>query len=201
MKVRAHRAFGNFRRGIAEHPELMQHWRGAAYRVTTLDYPSPKDILLGQGSFLFGGRWNALGSFRAVYGSVSDTVAVAESRANAEYAGMLFPFRTPRLLVTLELDLEKVIDLTQPETLQLLDLTDEELRLEDWRKVQSEGRESFSQSFGRAAFESGANGLLARSARVPGGINVVYMPGNRCRTNEAKVFEPEKLERIARAED
>jgi RES domain-containing protein len=143
----------------------MQHWRGAAYRVTTLDYPSPKDILLGQGSFLFGGRWNAAGSFRAVYGSVSDTVAVAESRANAEYAAMPFPFRTPRLLVTLELNLEKLIDLTQPETIQLLDLEQEELRAEDWRKVQAEGRESLSQCFGRAVFESGANGLLAPSAR------------------------------------
>jgi RES domain-containing protein len=179
----------------------MQHWRGAAYRVTTPDYPSPKDILLGQGSFLFGGRWNAAGSFRAVYGSVSDTVAVAESRANAEYAAMPFPFRTPRLLVTLELNLEKLIDLTQPETIQLLDLEQEELRAEDWRKVQAEGRESLSQCFGRAVFESGANGLLAPSARVPGGVNVVYMPENRCRASEAKVFEPEKLERIARLKD
>ena len=96
--------------------------------------------------------------------------------------------------------MEKVIDLTQPETLQLLGLTEEELRLEDWRKVQSEGREGFLQCFGRAVFESGANGLLSPSARVPGGVNVVYMPGNRCRTNEAKVLEPEKLERIARLE-
>ncbi|MEP6601953.1 MAG: RES family NAD+ phosphorylase, partial [Nitrospirota bacterium] len=76
----------------------MRPWQGAAYRVTTLDYPSPKSILLGQGSFLHGGRWNAPGSFRAVYGSTTDVVAVAESRANAQYAGIPFPFRTPRLL-------------------------------------------------------------------------------------------------------
>src|SRR3978361_109813 len=102
MKVRAHRAFGEFHRRIAQHAELMGSWKGAAYRVTTLDYPSPKSILLGQGSFLHGGRWNAPGSFRAVYGSTADVVAVAESRANAEYAGIPFPVRTPRLLVTVE---------------------------------------------------------------------------------------------------
>ena len=105
---------------------------------------------------------------------------------------MPFPFRTPRLLVTLELNLEKVIDLTQPVTLRLLELAADEFRLEDWRKVQAQGCESLSQCFGRAVFESGANALLAPSARVPGGINVVYLPENHCRMNEAKVLRAGK---------
>ena len=201
MKVRANRAFGSFRRRIAEHAELMRPWQGAVYRVTTLDYPSPKSILLGQGSFLYGGRWNAAGSFRAVYGSTTDVVAVAESRANAEYAGMPFPFRTPRLLVTLELNLEKVIDLTQPGTLRSLGLVVDDFRREDWRKVQAQGGESLSQCFGRAVFESGANALLAPSARVPGGVNIVYLPENRGGVNEARVCEPEKLDRIKGVDD
>ena len=201
MKVRAHSAFGKFRRGLVNHPELMPPWRGAAYRVTTLDYPSPKSILLGQGSLIYGGRWNAAGSFRAVYGSTVEVVAVAESRANAEYAGILFPLRAPCLLVSLELDLAKVIDLTSAETVTALGLDLEAFRSEDWRKAQIDGQESLAQCFGRAVFESGANGLLAPSARVPNGINVVYLPQNQTSADEATVFQPEKLDRIRGKDD
>lgn len=197
MKVRANRAFGHFRRSIAEHPALLHAWRGYAYRVTTLDYPRPRDLLTGQGSFLYGGRWNAPGAFRAVYGSTADVVAVQESRANAEYAGIPLPFRTPRLLVVVELALRKVLDLTAPEALDELSVTAEELRAEDWRKVQAEGFESFTQSLGRAAFESGATGLLVPSARVSDGVTVVYLPENKTGADQASVCEGEKLDRIA----
>jgi RES domain-containing protein len=57
-----------------------------------------------------GGRWNAIGSFRAVYGSSVDIVAVAESRATADYARISLPFVTPRLLVAIEVALETVLD-------------------------------------------------------------------------------------------
>lgn len=151
---------------------------------------------MGQGSFLYGGRWNAPGSFRAVYGSTVDVVAVQESRANAEYAGISLPFRTPRLLVVVELALRKVLDLTTAETLAAMDVTADELRAEDWRKVQAEGFESFTQSLGRAVFESDANGLLVPSARVADGVTVVYLPENRATADEANVCEAEQLDRM-----
>ena len=151
---------------------------------------------MGQGSFLHGGRWNAPGAFRAVYGSTSDVVAVQESRANAEYAGIALPFRTPRLLVVVELALHTVLDLTAQEALERLRVTAEELRAEDWRKVQADGFESFTQSLGRAAFETGATGLLVPSARVADGVTVVYLPENRTSADEASVCESEKLDRI-----
>ena len=178
----------------------MRPWRGAAYRVTTLEYPSPKSILLGQGSYLYGGRWNAIGSFRVVYGSTTDVVAVAESRANAEYAGISLPFRTPRLLVTVDLVLARVIDLTIPETMRRLFPGRQNQGAEDWRRMQNRGEESESQAFGRACFEHGANGLIASSARVLDGINVMYFPENCSDPAEAKVYEAEKLDRI-RGED
>ena len=196
MKVRANRAYGDFRRRLAAGPEIFRRWAGTAYRVTTLDYPSPAAILSGQGSFLHGGRWNAPGSFRAVYGSTTDVIAVQESGATASYAGIPLPFKTPRLLVAIELSLQRVLDLSDADALGRLELTVDELRVEDWRKVQAEGFESFTQALGRAAFETGASGLLVPSARVPSGVNVVYFPENRTTAEEAKVCEPEKLDRI-----
>src|SRR5437660_984056 len=112
MKVKANPSYARFRRALAVNREVMGPWRGMSYRATTLDYPHANDILSGEGSYRNGGRWNAIGALRAVYGSTSDVVAIAESRATADYAGIPCPFRTPRLLVVIEFDLPKVIDLT-----------------------------------------------------------------------------------------
>ncbi len=196
MDVAGHPRFETLRQRLEEAPELLRPWSGAAYRVTTLDYPSPKSILLGQGSYLHGGRWNAPGSFRAVYGSTEDTVAVAESRATADYAHVPWPFRTPRLLVAIELSLSAVLDLTRPEVLGILDLQAEELRAEDWRKVQEEGEESLTQAIGRAVFTQGGEGMLVPSARVGGGVNLAYFPENQRTISRVTVLEAEKLERV-----
>lgn len=196
MKVAEHPRFEIFRQRLKEAPELFQPWNGAAYRVTTLDYPNPKSILLGQGSYLYGGRWNAPGSFRAVYGSTDDTVAVAESRATADYARVPLPFRKPRLLVAIELSLQAVVDLTTSEALRKLEVGAEELRAEDWRKVQEQGVESFTQAIGRAVFASGGEALIVPSARVNGGVNVVFFPENQRNTSRVTVLEAEKLDRM-----
>ncbi|MDQ6859799.1 MAG: RES family NAD+ phosphorylase [Verrucomicrobiota bacterium] len=196
MKVKANPAYERFRRTLNVHRALFLPWSGASYRATTLDYPKAEQILSGEGSFLNGGRWNAIRSFRAVYGSTSDVVAVAESRATASYAGIPYLFRTPRLLVTIEFELARVLDLTNPEIAGVFDATSEEFRLEDWRKVQSAGDESATQALGRACFDAGANALLVSSARVPDGINVVYFPENHSGVAEAFVCEPGKLDRI-----
>jgi RES domain-containing protein len=196
MKITAHPEFEKWRRRIDIQSQSFQPWTGAVYRVTTLNYPNPKSILQGEGSFRYGGRWNAIGSFRAVYGSTEDTVAVAESRANAEYAGMPYPFRTPRLLVTIELSLRRVLDLSLEPARKDLEITLEMLSQEDWRKIQEQRRESFTQTLGRAVFENGSEGLLAPSARVSGGVNVVYFPGNKQGASVVRVYESETLDRL-----
>ena len=196
MKVRPHSNFGRINRRLRAAPELLRPWRGAAYRVTTLDYPSPQSILQGQGSYLYGGRWNAIGSFRAVYGSTEDTVAVVESRATADYARVPWPFPTPRLLVAIKLSLQAVVDLTESETRLVLGLTVEELQAEDWRKTQEDGRESLTQAVGRAVFANGGEGLLSASARVPEGINVAYFPERRHIESHVEVLDAAKLERL-----
>ena len=196
MKVASHSRFEDLRARLVEAAQLLQPWGGTAYRVTTLDYPRPKSILLGQGSFLNGGRWNAIGSCRAVYGSTVDTVAVAESRATADYAGMPFPFRIPRLLVAIELVLQAVLDLTNGATRAHLGLTLGALREEDWRKVQEQGRESLTQAIGRAVSSNAGEGLLVPSARVPEGVNIVYFPENHRPKSRVTVLEAEKLDRI-----
>lgn len=196
MTCRPHPAFEKIRKRIGHGSGLLQSWQGVAYRVTTLEYPSPESILLGQGSFLHGGRWNAIGSFRTVYGSITDTVAVAESRATADYVRVPQPFRTPRLLVAIEFSLQAVLDLTSASVRAALGFTAAALREEDWRQTQETGRESFTQTIGRAVFSNHGEGLLVPSARVPNGINFAFFPENQQSGSLVVVLESEKLERI-----
>lgn len=84
-------------------------------------------------------------------------------------------------------------DLTQLENLDLLGVSEEELRAEDWRKVQEQGFESITQALGRALFEAKAEGLLARSARVENGINIALYPQNRRTSSKLTVCEAQQL--------
>jgi len=192
--VKLNRAFVEFSRRLKETPEIFKPWKGTIYRVTTLKYRDPDEILLGEGSYHHGGRWNAMGSFRAVYGSIDDVTALKESKANAQYANLPYPFRETRLIVAVEVALSRVVDLSSAEILKLLGVTEEELRNEDWRKVQEQGFESLTQALGRAAFEAKAEGLLAFSARVPKAINVVYFPQNRLRGSKLRFWKAQKLQ-------
>jgi RES domain-containing protein len=184
-------AFEQFSRRIKE--SLFRPWKGTIYRVATLKYADPRTILYGEGSYRNGGRWNGIGSFRAVYGSTEASVALAEQQANAQYANLPYPFREPRLIVALDVELSRVIDLTVDATLKILGVSDEELRQEDWRKVQGQGFESFTQSLGRAIFAAKGEGLLARSARVENGVNVAYFPEKKLRGSQVRLWEAQQL--------
>jgi RES domain-containing protein len=188
--LKPNHAFEQFRRRIKE--TLFRPWKGTIYRVTTLKYAGARTILYGEGSYRNGGRWNAIRSFRAVYGSTEDIVALAESKSTAEYANLPYPFREPRLVVAVDVALARVVDLTAADTLDALGVTDEELR-EDWRKVQEQGFESFTQALGRAIFAVKGEGLLARSARVQKGINVAYFPENKVRDSKVRLWEAQEL--------
>lgn len=192
-RVKPNRIFADFSRRLKGAPDIFQVWKGTVYRVTTLKYRDPRIIVFGEGTYRNGGRWNAIRSFRAVYGSTSDVVALAESKANAEYANLPYPFREPRLVVAIDVSLQRVADLTQFENLDLLGVSEEELRGEDWRKVQEQGFESITQALGRALFEAKAEGLLARSARVENGINIALFPQNRRSSSKLTVCEAQQL--------
>lgn len=194
--LKPNRAFVEFSRRLKETPEIFQPWKGTIYRVTTLKYRDPRIILFGEGSYHNGGRWNAIESFRAVYGSVGDVTALKESKANAEYANLPYPFRETRLIVAVDVSLSRVVNLTASETLKALEVTEEELRIEDWRKVQEQGFESLTQALGRAVFEAKGEGLLAFSARVAKAINVAYFPQNKLQGSEVRLCQAQELRNL-----
>jgi len=184
--------FVEFQKIVAAHPKWLTPWSGTFFRFQTIDFPSAKDVLSGEGARVRGGRWNQPG-LATVYGSTTDTTALEECKANDRYYGV--ETKSPRLLVAINAELVGVLDLTSASIRRTLGVTLKELAAEDWRKLMQVGQESSSQALGRAAAAVGASGLLARSAAVARGINVVVFP-NAHRGDRMNVVEGEMMARM-----
>jgi RES domain-containing protein len=192
VAIHRHPRFVELRDLFRAHPEWFGAWHGTLFRFQTVDFPAPKDMLSGEGARWRGGRWNPPG-VAALYGSTTDRTALDECKAHDRYYGV--ETKSPRLLVAIEAQLARMLDLTSPATRRAMDMTLAELGAEDWRKLQAAGKESFTQAIGRAVATSGGSGLLSRSAAVPRGVNVTVFPG-MVATDQLEVVEGAKLEKM-----
>jgi RES domain-containing protein len=190
--IHRHPRFAELRDLFRAHPEWFVTWSGTFFRFQTVDFPAPKEVLSGEGARIRGGRWNPPGT-ATLYGSITDTAALEECKANDRYYGV--DTKSPRLLVAIETRLTRVLDLTSPICRKSLDLTLTQLAAEDWRKLLASGKESFTQALGRAVVAARGSGLLARSAAVHRGVNVVVFPEN-CAKDQLLVVEGHKLEAL-----
>lgn len=188
--------FAEFQQTLAAHPEWLTPWTGIFYRFQMIEFPTAREVTSGKGAAGRGGRWNPRG-VAAVYGSTTDTTALEESKANDRYYGVVT--KGPRILVAIEAQVSSMLDLTSAGLRRNLKVTLKELAAEDWRKLGEAGRESQSQALGRAASCVGAGGLLACSATVTRGINVVVFP-NAHQADRLVVIDGEKLDRLGIAQ-
>lgn len=189
-RIQSNPRYEEFREIVATHRDWLGPWEGMFFRYQTVEFPSAKDILSGDGARRRGGRWNVPGTL-AVYGSVTDAVALEESKATDRYYGVVT--KAPRLVVAIEAQLAGVIDLTDARVRRSFGVSLKELAAEDWRKLLEAGKESLSQALGRACATIGASGILARSAAVPSGINVVVFQAG-LRGDQLAVVEGDKLD-------
>ena len=191
-RIQHHPRFAELSGIFQNHPDLFREWRGTLFRFQTVDFPAPKDVLSGEGAQWRGGRWNLPG-IATLYGSTTDTTALEECKANDRYYGV--ETKGPRLLVAIDARLGLVLDLTSPGIRRALGVTLTDLGAEDWRKLLAAGKESFTQCIGRAVAATGGGGVIARSAAVRSGVNVIVYPGARA-GDHLEVVEGEKLEKL-----
>ena len=189
-RVQSHPHFAGFCEFFREHPEYFKPWSGIFFRFQTIEFATPGQVLSGHGAGQHGGRWNPPG-LPTLYGSTTDTTALAECKANDRYYGVVTT--TPRLLVAVTASLPRMIDLTERTTRRRLGVTLDELAAEDWRKLLYVGQESLPQAIGRAVAATGGSGLMVHSAAIPRGVNVVIFPGNG---GELTLVEGEKLAKL-----
>jgi len=168
--------FAAVQEGLRQCSSLASLWVGEVYRSATPRYARTGDIVTGVGSAKMGGRWNPPGSFPTVYASLQPEAAMSESLATFRYYGWDLYNAMPRVFRALEAHLSRILDLRRLEILPYLGAWLEMARSEDWRALQRAGREPATQMIGRAAFESGLEGLLVPSFASPGNTNLVAFP-------------------------
>ena len=169
-------------------------WTRTLYRASVLPYAQAAKLLDGMGSMVHGGRWSATGTFSAVNLSTSPETALAESGASFTYYNFAPSDLRPKIIVAVRASLNGVVDLVSPKGIRAkpwLEL--DKLLAEDWRKVNDAKHESLSQAFGRAAHAFGAEALLFPSARVAGGMNLVYFPKSLAEKSRIEILGEEDL--------
>jgi RES domain-containing protein len=181
------------RRSIQDRIARAAPWSGIAYRATTIEYANRGDIISGAGSRRHGGRWNPRGGFAAVYASLNARTALEESIAGYEEYGIPAARAMPLVLVALDLDLERTIDLTPRAFWESAGLVRAKVLRESWEDAQDQSLEAVSQCLGRLVFEGDVQGILVPSARVRRAQNVVVFPAKLGRTSVLRVRNVEKL--------
>ena len=124
------------------------------------------DPLRIEGSRLRGGRYNPPGEFGALYCSLEPATAAAEI-ARGRMARGIDPSAVPEgslSLYDVEVSLDAVLDLTNPEILHQLGLSVEALKGGDL---------TIPRRLAQEARDTGYQAILAPSAAVPGAKNLV----------------------------
>jgi len=167
-------------------------WSGTVYRNCAPRYATNADLLGGGGSTLYGGRWNPL-RIRAVYASLTPETSMAEALVECRREGLDISDAMPRVFVAIRVDLQKMLDLTDAGIRRTLGLSVQALLEEDWRQSRASGTDALTQSFGRAAFAAGMEGLIVPSNAIAGGRNLIVFPANLAAPSRLVIHRPDEL--------
>ncbi|MDQ2724536.1 MAG: RES family NAD+ phosphorylase, partial [Actinomycetota bacterium] len=122
--------------------------------------------LSGEGARIHGGRFNPPGSFPALYLCQSRPCAVAELRRFGERQSIGVEGLLPRLLYRYEINLDRVLDLTNDEVSAQIGLSLDVLTGPDWTTC---------RELGSTLHALGAQGIKSPSATGVGEILVVFV--------------------------
>ncbi len=160
-------------RAVSEHPDFDQlrrrittlavhahSLREVVFRCSEPMYATEGDLLTGEGSRKHGGRWNPPRSFATVYAALSDVTALAEAKANHVYYGLDPADVLPRMIIAVDVNLAKILDLTDGTIRKNLGVSATRMRNDDWRKLNRRAAESLNECNRRlGAYEDRAGGF------------------------------------------
>jgi RES domain-containing protein len=193
MNVRPHPRYAEFVHRISTLSPAPARWAGVTFRSVELEHATPDEIISGEGSRRFGGRWNAPGTFPVIYSSTRPGTATEEAFQLAADYELSPDDLKPRITCGIEWDLEPVIDLTRENLPSWLKTAT--WMQEDFLRINDSGFETLCQAFGRAARNSMISGILYPSARVEGGVNLVVFRDRLRRNETMRLLSEEKLKK------
>jgi RES domain-containing protein len=127
-----------------------------------------------------------------VYGSLDPDTALAEALAFHRRAGIPIEQAMPCLLVSIRVEVQRMLSLTDRRVRKLLHISHRQLIEEPWQDEQDNRREAFTQAVGRIARQLGLEGLLVPSAQRAG-QNLVVFPDQFLPGSSLKIINAGKL--------
>ena len=178
MVLNAHAQADQVKRRLERCGQFAALWSGIVYRSASVAYANRDDLLTGAGARHVGARWNPPNSMATVYSALDIRTATEESLAHHRYFG--FPLETalPRVMISIRVSLQRVLDLTEQRLRRTLGINRGQLLGEDWRACNAGGNEALTQVIGRLAWVSQWEAMLVPSAAEPKGVNLIIFPGN-----------------------
>ena len=177
--------------------QLSIPWSGTGYRSASPRYANGDDLMSGGGSMKAGARWNAPSSFPAVYCSLDPHTALDEVLSHYRFFGIPIETAMPRVIVSIRIQLHRILDLTRGKTRSALHVSEERMLGATWRAEQKAGREALTQSLGRILHDLGWEGVLVPSAARKGGVNLVIFRDNQDPTSTLEIIKLDQLPRRA----
>jgi len=179
-------------RSVAQ--EWTREWSRPVYRAVELQWARPEFLISGQGTMRHGGRWIRPGVTAVVHAASTEHLALKESRRPFTHYAIKKPRKKPRVIVEIEVALQRIADLSMLEKSLSWPLLDE-LIGEDWDKINARGMETLAQALGRALFELDFEGLAAPSARDRRGRNLIWFPDNLRPASRLRIASETELKR------
>lgn len=172
---------------IAELPT--QSAQGVVFRFVHIQYQN--SVLSTIGSLKNGGRYNIAGSFSVLYTSDTPITALRELRVLVETAtGLIASKAPPYLLLSIEYNLETVIDLTTSDQQKLLETNMQELT-GVWLPKVFQGQIPPTQTLGEAVYKApNIEALKVPSAHDPNAYNLVIFPDKLAAKSMVKIYDP-----------
>ena len=184
--------------GMARCLTLARPLATIVYRCSTVERANKLDFLSGVGAKLHGGRWNPL-DIRTAYTSLDWHTAFEESVAAKVSNGLPIWAALPLVIASAEVSLDRVLDLTAPEVIQILDplgFTLARMLADPWRtRIESRGAQrGITIEIGRIAYGASTQGLIVPSKPQPTGKNLAIFP-DHCDLNSLAIINVGRLPR------
>jgi RES domain-containing protein len=166
--------------------------QGLAFRLILARYAAT--ALSSIGSLRAGGRYNMRGEFEALYLASSPVTALREVEALVETAeGLRGVKGPPRILLSVEYELQAVVDLTDSAVRDMLSTNLVEL-CAPWRALNAAGLSAPTQLLGGVVHELAViEALRVLSARDPATDNLVIFPARVRSSSTVRVFDDSGL--------
>ena len=184
----------------AVHEEPLYAIQGAAFRIVKLrrivQKVGNRSILTGQqalstiGSRKIGGRYNPSKILEALYLADTPHNAFLEVDPKRKTMDGAPPINcAPRIILTVEYQLQKVLDVTNPITQNRLGTNPHELTASGWRELNDEGLLAPTQILGIVVYQQGIEAMKVPSAIIPGAHNLVIFPDRLLPNSYVTVFD------------